>query len=88
MKEATLMDDKTRDEIRASQPMTIVRLAKDGSVISKENYNMENVSLSDFQVKQLAKALILACEKFYADPENVRRYEAWKAEREANKQSQ
>lgn len=29
------MDDKTRDEIRAGQPMTIARLAKDGSVISK-----------------------------------------------------
>ena len=81
------MDDKTRDEIRAGQPMTIVRLAKDGSAISKESYNMENVSLSDFQVKQLAKALIPACEKFYADPENVRRYEAWEAEREAKKQS-
>ena len=82
------MDNKTREEIRAGQPMTIVRLAKDGSVISKESYNMDNVSLSDFQKKQLAKALIPACEKFYADPENVRRYEAWKAEREANKQRQ
>lgn len=78
------MDIKTIDEIRAGQPMTIARLAKDGSVISKESYNMDN----DFQVKQLAKALIPACEKFYADPENVRRYEVWKAERKANKQSQ
>lgn len=82
------MDSKTIDEIRAGQPMMILRLAKDGSVISKESYNMDNVSLSDSQKKQLAKALIPACKKFYADPENVRRYETWKAEREANKQSQ
>ena len=79
------MDNKTREAISAGQPMTIIRLAKDGSVISKENYNMENISLSDFQMKQLAKALLPACEKFYSDPENIKKYEAWKAARDATK---
>ena len=87
MKEATLMDDKTKAEIKTGQPLTIVRLEIVGSVISQESYNMENVSLSDYQIEQLAKAVLPACEKFYADPENVRRYEAWKAEHEVNKQS-
>lgn len=77
------MDNKAQEAIKAGQPMSIIRLAKDGSVISKEDYNLENISLSDFQIRQLAKALLPACEKFYSDPENVRKYEAWKAARDA-----
>lgn len=31
----------------------------------------------------LARNLIEACNRFYADPENVRRFEEWKARKEA-----
>lgn len=79
------MDIKTQEAIRAGQPLSIIHLSKDGSVISKENYNMENISLSGFQVKQLAKALLPACEKFYSNPENVRKFKAWKATQDTAK---
>ena len=79
------MDDKTKEAIKAGQPMSIIRLSKDGSVTSKEDYNMENISLSDFQIRQLAKSLLPACEKFYSNPENVREFEAWKATRDTAK---
>ena len=82
------MDNKTQEAINAGKPMTIIRLAKDGSVISKEHYNMENISLSDFQMKQLARTLLSACEKFYSNPENVKKYEAWKVARNAAEMSE
>ena len=82
------MDNKTQDAINAGQPMTIIRLAKDGSVISEEHYNMENISLSDFQMKQLARTLLSACEKFYSNPENVKKYDTWKAARDAASMSE
>lgn len=82
------MDNKTQDAINAGQPMTIIRLAKDGSVISEEHYNMENISLSDFQMKQLARTLLSACEKFYSNPENVKKYDTWKAARDAAEMSE
>lgn len=82
------MDNKTQEAINAGKPMTIIRLAKDGSVISEEHYNMENISLSDFQMKQLARTLLSACEKFYSNPENVKKYEAWKAARDAAEMSE
>ena len=82
------MDNKTQEAINAGQPMTIIRLAKDGSVISEKHYNMENISLSDFQMKQLARTLLSACEKFYSNPENVKKYDTWKAARDAAEMSE
>lgn len=34
-------------------------------------------------VDSMARGLIDACRKFYEDPENVRRFEEWKARKEA-----
>ena len=58
---------------------------KKGKVISEETYNLENISLSEEQTEQLARATYEACKRFYADPENVRRFEEWKAEKEKSK---
>ncbi len=61
--------------------ISIIHFDKTGNVTSEEQYNMENVSLSDYQVEQLAKSLIGPCLEFYSDPENVKRFEEWKANR-------
>ena len=39
---------------------------------SEEKHNMENVSLSDCQIEQLAKALLKPCMDLYSDPENIK----------------
>ena len=52
---------------------------------SQETHNLENISLSNWQKEQLARATLEACRKFYSDPENVKKYEAWKAERDETK---
>ena len=43
---------------------------------------MENIAFSEVQMRLLSKALLDACKKFYADPENMKKFEAWKAERD------
>lgn len=76
------MEDKTRADINAGVPMAIVHWDEDRNITLQEAYNLENISLSDWQKEQLAGAALEACRKFYSDPENVKKYEAWKAERD------
>ena len=52
---------------------------------SQETHNLENISLSNWQKEQLARATLEACRKFYSDPENVKKYEARKGERDETK---
>ena len=79
------MDDKTKANIDAGVPMVIVQCDENGTTTSQEAYNLENISLSDWQKEQLARATLEACRKFYSDPENVKKYEAWKAKRDETK---
>ena len=79
------MDDKTKANIDAGVPMVIVHCDENGTSNSQEKFNLENISLSDWQKEQLARATLEACRRFYSDPENVKKYEAWKAERDETK---
>ena len=65
--------------------MVIVHWDENGTTTSQEAYNLENISLSDRQKEQLAMATLEACRKFYSDPENVKKYEAWNAKRDETK---
>ena len=78
-KEKPIMDERTRKLIEYRKPLSIIHFDKEGNVTSEEKHNMENVSLSDCQIEQLAKSLLKSCMEFYSDPENVKRYEEWKA---------
>lgn len=79
------MDDETRKAIEEGQPIVIIHFDKDNNITSEEAYNLENISLSKWQTESLARATLEACKNFYSDPENVKKYEAWKAERDAEK---
>ena len=81
----TFMDEKTKTDIDAGVPMVIVHWDENGTTTSQEAYNLENISLSDWQKEQLARTTLEACRKFYSDPENVKKYEARKAERDETK---
>lgn len=39
-----------------------------------------------YQMRLLCKTILEACQKFYSDPENVKKYEEWKRAKEENKQ--
>lgn len=82
------MDDTTKADINTGVPMVIAHWDENGTITSQEAYNLENISLPNWHKEQLARAILMACRKFYSDPENVKKYEAWKAERDVkNKKS-
>lgn len=78
------MDSETKKLIDAGVPMSIIHFSSDGTVTETEHYNLEKVKLSDWQIKSLARTLSKACEKFYSVPENIKKFEEWKARKEAN----
>ena len=41
-----------------------------------------NIEIADWRMNILCKASYLECLKFYEDPENMKRFEAWKAARD------
>ena len=71
-------DEEIKKQIAEGVPMVIAHLDNKGNVISEETYNIENISLSEYQTEQLAKTLLEACQRFYSDPENIKKYEEWK----------
>lgn len=46
---------------------------------AEESYNLENISLSKFQIEEMAKSTIEFGRKYFSIPENLKRYEEWKA---------
>jgi hypothetical protein len=79
--EELFMDDKTKADIEAGVPMVIVHWDKDGNVTSQEAFNLENISLTEWQMQSLARAALEGCKRFYADPENVKKLDEWKEKR-------
>ena len=57
-------DEEIKKQIAEGVPMVIANLDNKGNVISEEAYNIENISLSEYQTEQLAKALLEACQRF------------------------
>lgn len=43
---------------------------------------MNNIAFSESQMRLLSKVLLDVCKRFYADPENMKKFEAWKSERD------
>lgn len=72
------MDDKTKADIEAGVPMVIVHWDKDGNVTSQEAFNLENISLTEWQMQSLARTALEGCKRFYADPDNVKNLKSGK----------
>lgn len=81
-----MQDSKTDQDLQkaidAGVPIIVVHFdPKTGEEISSEEYNLQNVSLSSWQIESLARALLPSIQEFYSDPENVRKFEEWQAKR-------
>ncbi|MCD8054949.1 MAG: hypothetical protein LUF00_13145 [Lachnospiraceae bacterium] len=46
--------------------------------MEENNFKIDLSQIPDFELEMLCRSLIKACEKFYSDPKNVERFEAWK----------
>ena len=67
-------------------PVSVIHLAKDGTVTDVEDYNLDKVEPDLWALKGLAASLLPAIREFYTHEENVQAFEAWLKERENNSQ--
>lgn len=44
-----------------------------------QNPKIDVSQIPEWQMNQLCRTLLDACKRYYSDPENVRKYEEWKA---------
>ena len=83
---ANMEYDNFQKAIDDGVPMVVIHFdPKTHEEIGREEYILQNVSISEFQAELLARALLPSIYEFYADPENVRKFEEWKADKEDNK---
>lgn len=73
-----LTADEKKD-IENGIPMTVISIDNKGEIKESASYNLENVHVSDVNIRLLARTIIPKVREFYSDPENVKRYEEWKA---------
>ena len=65
--------------IRRGCPVSVIDLATGNQMAA---FNMHNVAPSEFQKKQLGKTVYEAMQRYFQDPEHVKKYEAWKKKKE------
>ena len=66
-------------QIRRGCPAVVVDMATGDRI---ESFNMKNVAPSDFQKKQLGRAVYEAVHRFMQDPKNAKKFEEWKKQRQ------
>lgn len=49
-------------------------------------FTPENIKTNDSKINTLTMTLYKTLQEFYSDPENVRKFEEWKKQRDKNKE--
>ena len=75
-------EEQIQEDIARGVPMVIIHYDKDGNHTSEEAYNLQNGRPNQWQMEGLARATLKMAQKFFADPENRRKFEEWKAKPE------
>lgn len=47
--------------------------------MDNQNSKIDVSQIPEWQMNRLCRTLLDACKRYYSDPENVRKYEKWKA---------
>ncbi len=61
--------------IRRGCPVAVVDLATGKDIAT---FNMKNVAPTEYQKRELGRAVYEAVERFFQDPENVKKFDEWK----------
>lgn len=75
------IEAKIQQDINNGVPILIAHFDEDKNTTFTEKYNLENVVPDEFAMKGMCSYLAKECEKYYSDPENVKKYEEWKAKK-------
>jgi len=76
----TALPPERQEQIRKGCPVAVLDIASGATLAT---FNRKNISLTKYQKESLARAVYEAAQRFYSDPENMKKYEAWKKERDA-----
>ena len=76
----TALPPERQEQIRKGCPVAVLDIASGATLAT---FNRKNISLTKYQKESLARAVYEAAQRFYSDPENVKKYEACKKERNA-----
>lgn len=69
-----------QEQIWKGCPVAVIDI---GSGTTLATFNRKNIALTEYQKESLARSVYESAKRFYSDPENVKKYEAWKKERNA-----
>lgn len=53
--------------------------------VGTEKIEIDVNQIPPYQIRLLCKTILEACQKFYSNPENIKKYEEWKRSKEENK---
>lgn len=53
--------------------------------MKKNTVNIDLTQVPKYQMELLCHDILDGCKKFYADPENVKKYEEWKSKKMLNR---
>ena len=79
------LDAGIQTKIRKGIPYAVVDLESRETIC---RFNQKNVKASDFYIRMLSRTIYESARKFYEDPEYVRAFEKWKAERTAEEKKE
>ncbi len=78
------LSEKQKDQIGQGFGAVYKDLGTNTEICS---FNMEHYKPPKENLDSLARFLAEACRKYYSDPENVKKYEEWKKQRDAEETS-
>ncbi len=71
------IDEKTKRDIENGVPMIISYFDENKNTTKTETYNLENVKIPDYALRDFARAILPKIEEFYSHEENVKKFEEW-----------
>ena len=75
------MDERTKKLIESGCPVVIAHFdPKDGIILHKEEFNMENFKVEKWQIERLAPVLYRAMVEDLSDPQRMKEFEKWMEE--------
>lgn len=82
------MDKELEKAIKNGHPCSVIHFDEKGTVTHTENYNLENVRPSKWQIEALARCFLPHIRDFFASEEGQRQYNEWQQEEARKKQCQ
>jgi len=79
------IDEKTKRDIENGVPMIVSYLDENKNTTKTETYNLENVEIPDYALRNFARAILPDIKEFYSHEENAKKIDEWQKEHKKNR---